>query len=111
MFVEDNEEKCRRICENAEDSRRERRYWSDPGQTVSGSVGPIVRTNGPDCREPSGLQGGTFSPSRTFSGLGSGKVLLTTVQTPHILDTNCLDSDLEVALQRKPPHPPKLSLW
>ncbi|MEQ2272970.1 hypothetical protein XENORESO_018674 [Xenotaenia resolanae] len=38
----------------------------------------------------------TFPPSRTCTGLKSGKVQLTSLQTPHILDTNCLGFYLQV---------------
>ncbi|MEQ2311926.1 hypothetical protein AMECASPLE_025612 [Ameca splendens] len=38
----------------------------------------------------------TFPPSRTCTSLGSEKGQLTSLQTPHILDTNCLDVYLQV---------------
>ncbi|MED6269115.1 hypothetical protein CHARACLAT_029898 [Characodon lateralis] len=62
---------------------------------------PPNRT-GPDCNQQSGLQRGssglTFPPSRTYK---SGKGHLTSLQTPHILHTNCLEFYLQVALQRQ----------
>lgn len=42
---------------------------------------------GLNCSKQSSLQRG-FPPSRTFKGLGSGKWQLTSMQTPHILDTH-----------------------
>lgn len=60
----------------------------------------LIRT-GPNCNEKSGPQRGssgfTFSPSNTFTGLGSGKGKLTSLWTPRILDTNCLGFYLQVS--------------
>ncbi|MEQ2286153.1 hypothetical protein AMECASPLE_039291 [Ameca splendens] len=47
-------------------------------------------------RESSGL---TFPPSRTYTGLGSGKGQLKLLQTPHTLHINCLGFYLQVAPQ------------
>ena len=51
---------------------------------------------GPDCNGQLGLQRGslelTFPPSRTCTGPGSGKGQQKSLQTPHILVTNCSTS-------------------
>ncbi|MED6234784.1 hypothetical protein ATANTOWER_001229 [Ataeniobius toweri] len=56
---------------------------------------------GPDCNKQSGPQRGllglNFPPSQTCIGLRSEKGQLASLQTPHILDTNCSDFYLQVA--------------
>ncbi|MEQ2200475.1 hypothetical protein XENOCAPTIV_029961 [Xenoophorus captivus] len=39
----------------------------------------------------------TFPPSRTYTGLGSGKELLKSLQTPHTLHINCSELYLQAA--------------
>ncbi|MEQ2201296.1 hypothetical protein XENOCAPTIV_010399 [Xenoophorus captivus] len=52
----------------------------------------IHKTTGTNCNKQSGLQRGTsgliFLPSRTCRGVGPGTGQLTSLQTPHILDSN-----------------------
>ncbi|MED6247772.1 hypothetical protein ATANTOWER_016306 [Ataeniobius toweri] len=62
-------------------------------QSPCGLAHPQNRT-GPNCNEELGLQressGLTFPLFRTYTGQESGKEQLKSLQTPHILHTNCL---------------------
>ncbi|MEQ2289958.1 hypothetical protein AMECASPLE_038560 [Ameca splendens] len=65
---------------------------------------PYNRT-GPASNEQPGLQRGssglTSPPSNSCTCLGSGKGQLSSLQTPHILDTNCSNFYLQVSASER----------